>query len=101
MQQDMLVSLIEHTGLKAYFSDILGIDNIYAHSKSSHAIEYIRKNKISADEIILIGDTLHDFEVASEIGCNCILISHGHQSEQRLKKSGANVVNSLIELIKN
>jgi phosphoglycolate phosphatase len=101
MQQDMLVSIIEHAGLKTYFSDILGIDNIYAHSKSSPAIEYIRKNKISADEIILIGDTLHDFEVASEIGCNCILIANGHQSKRRLMKSGAKVLNSLIELIQN
>jgi len=101
MQQDMLMSLMEHTGLKTYFSDILGTDNIYAHSKSSPAIEYIRKNKLSAEDLILIGDTLHDFEVASEIGCNCILIAHGHQSKRRLKKSGAKVINSLIELIQN
>jgi phosphoglycolate phosphatase len=101
MQHDMLVGLIEHIGLKSYFSDILGIDNIYAHSKSAVAIDYIKENKIPVNEIILIGDTLHDFEVASEIGCNCILIAHGHQSEKRLKKSGARIVNSLIELIED
>jgi phosphoglycolate phosphatase len=101
MQQDMLVSLVKHTGINSYFSDILGIDNIYAHSKSLVAVDYLKNKKINSDQIIMIGDTLHDYEVASEIGCKCILISHGHQSELRLMKSGAMVLNSLIELIQD
>jgi phosphoglycolate phosphatase len=101
MQQDLLMSMIKQTGLKPYFSDILGIDNIFGHSKSSIAVDYLKRNKIRSTDIILIGDTLHDFEVASEIGCNCILIANGHQSKGRLMKSGAKIVNSLIELIQN
>jgi phosphoglycolate phosphatase len=101
MQQEMLVSLVEHIGIKDYFTEILGIANIYAHSKSSVAVYFLKKRKIKGNEIILIGDTLHDFEVATEIGCKCVLIAHGHQSGQRLKMSGATVVNSLIELIQN
>jgi phosphoglycolate phosphatase len=101
MQKDMLSGLVEHTGLKSYFSDILGIENIYAHSKSSVALDYIKKNKIPESDILLIGDTLHDFEVALAIGCKCILITHGHQSLQRLQNSGATIINSLKELTEN
>jgi phosphoglycolate phosphatase len=99
MQRDMLVDLVIQTGLKGYFSEILGIENIYAHSKSAVAMEYIKKNKIPVDDILLIGDTLHDFEVANDIGCRCILITHGHQSEKRLIDSGACVIDSFSQLI--
>ena len=37
-------------------------------------------------EVVLIGDTIHDFEVAEEIGADSILIASGHQSKERLTK---------------
>ena len=46
----------------------------------------------------MIGDTNHDFEVARELGIRCILVADGHQSEERLKETGAEVVSSLSEL---
>lgn len=99
MQQEMLVDLINQKGISNYFTDMLGIDNIYAHSKSSIGLEYVKANAISPNEAVLIGDTLHDFEVAREIGCRCILVANGHQSEERLKSSGTEVIKSLSELI--
>jgi hypothetical protein len=35
----------------------------------------------SAGNILLIGDTIHDYEVAQEIVLNAFL-SHGHQDEE-------------------
>jgi phosphoglycolate phosphatase len=49
--------------------------------------------------MVLVGDTLHDHEVALEIGCRCILVADGHQSEARLKATGAQVIDTLIDLI--
>jgi phosphoglycolate phosphatase len=46
----------------------------------------------------MIGDTNHDFEVAQELGINCVLVADGHQSYERLKETGAEVVSSLAEL---
>jgi phosphoglycolate phosphatase len=51
------------------------------------------------EEILLIGDTLHDHEVAEATGINCILVAHGHQSAERLKYSGRDVVNNFDELL--
>jgi phosphoglycolate phosphatase len=99
MQQDMLVDLINRKGIRNYFTDIIGMDNIYAHSKSTIGLEFVRANGIVPKEVVLIGDTLHDFEVANDIGCRCILIANGHQSEERLKSTGAEVVRSLLELL--
>jgi len=99
MQHDMLVDLVDRKEISKYFADIIGIDNIYAHSKSSIGNDYVKGKALSPANIVLVGDTLHDFEVATEIGCRCILIANGHQSEERLKSSGAEVVKSLYDLI--
>ena len=29
------------------------------------------------EAVVLVGDTLHDLEVAEAIGCDCILMTHG------------------------
>jgi phosphoglycolate phosphatase len=50
-------------------------------------------------EFLLVGDTVHDFEVASELGCACILVSNGHQSYERLKSTGVLVIEDLAQLM--
>ena len=46
----------------------------------------------------MIGDTDHDFEVAGAIGIDCLLLSHGHHCSKRLKKTGAQVVQNLMDI---
>ena len=47
----------------------------------------------------IIGDTIHDFEVAESLGIGCVLIADGHQSVERLQKTGGKVIGSLRELL--
>ena len=47
---------------------------------------------------MLIGDTIHDYEVAQEIGSECILMSHGHQDEARLLRLGIPIAKDFNEL---
>ena len=49
-------------------------------------------------EVLLIGDSVHDFEVANEIGADAVLVSHGHQSHEILSNCGVEVIKSLEEL---
>jgi len=58
----------------------------------------IKKLNLEPKELLLIGDTIHDFEVASELGCYCILVSNGHQSHERLKSTGVLVIDNLSQL---
>jgi phosphoglycolate phosphatase len=46
----------------------------------------------------MVGDTLHDAEVAEQCGFDCILFSGGHVSKQRLETKGKIIVDSLSEL---
>jgi phosphoglycolate phosphatase len=99
MKQDMLVQSVCDKGLIVYFTDILGLENICAAGKSTMAINFVQKNAVSPDEVLVIGDTTHDYEVAQQIGCRCILVADGHQTAERLKATGALVVGSLIDLL--
>jgi phosphoglycolate phosphatase len=75
MKKDMLRISVKEKGLDQYFTEILGIDNIYAESKSHMALHYVKENNLDSSDIVLIGDTVHDFEVAEEAGCRCILVA--------------------------
>ena len=46
----------------------------------------------------MIGDTLHDWEVAQEAGCPCVLLAQGHQSRARLETAGVPVLESLAQV---
>ncbi len=98
MEQDSLVNLVQKHNIHHYFKDISGINNHYANGKTSIAKILISEYKLNPEEICIIGDTIHDHEVAEEIGCKCILIADGHQSMSRLAKTGRNVLNNLTEL---
>ena len=99
-KHDNLESIIKSFKIDHYFEHISGLDNIYAGSKMELGKELIKKiNPNGNDEnILLIGDTEHDLEVANEVGIDCLLISEGHQNKERLLRLGVPVINTLTEL---
>jgi phosphoglycolate phosphatase len=96
---DTLIEIINEHGLTKYFKHVTGLDHIYATSKLIIGQELIKKIDIPLQNIVLIGDTMHDHEVAGELGIQCILIANGHQSRERLLSSGFPVLNDICELI--
>ena len=46
---------------------------------------------------VMIGDSVHDFEVAQAMGTACVLQCSGHQNRQTLAATGAPVVEGLRE----
>ena len=61
-------------------------------------IIWISKSKISKNKILMIGDTIHDSEVAERLGIDCVLVSIGHVNKSRLLKTGREVFDSLNSL---
>jgi len=49
--------------------------------------------------VLLIGDTIHDYDVSKHMGCDCLLIANGHNSYGRLAKLGVDVIGTLKEMI--
>jgi phosphoglycolate phosphatase len=89
--QQMLDTLIQHHGIRQYFQKIIGLENHYAHSKLEAGQAWMDELQYRPHDVLLIGDTIHDYEVAQDIGSNCILIAHGHNSHSRLVETGVQV----------
>lgn len=98
-KQEALDFGIQHFGIRPHFTGLMGTDNIYAEGKVGQGKRWIEQLHWQPDEVVLVGDTLHDFEVAEAIGTSCILLAHGHHTPERLKTTGAPVVHSLEELV--
>lgn len=98
-KQEALEIGINHYGIREYFSGLVGTDNIYAEGKVGQGKRWIEKLEWAPEEVVMVGDTLHDFEVAEAIGTHCILLAHGHHTPERLAATGAPVVHSLQELV--
>lgn len=93
---NMLKWQLDGLGVAEYFDEILGLGNIEAYSKVSLGTEWAKRHH--GANVLFIGDTLHDDEVAQAMGADCVLVSNGHQSAQTLRTGKAAVVNSLTAI---
>lgn len=98
MEQGELTRLTEKNDIARYFDYIFGISDHFGGGKLVLAEKAIVKSGFLPHQTCLVGDTLHDAEVAETLGISCILIADGHQSKERLEKSGHTVLNNLKEL---
>jgi len=82
--QENLEKLILHFGYADLFDSVFGIDNKFADSKTERGKELIKESTHEKQDIIMIGDTLHDLEVAEKLGIDVVLVTHGHQCQSIL-----------------
>lgn len=95
---ETLVEIVDHFGLTPHFALLAGLDNIYAHSKAALGRLQVGKLGLPPHEILLIGDTLHDLQVAREIGVDCVLVAAGHHPAEKLRQHHHCVLDSLADL---
>lgn len=102
-----ILSAMQHEGLNRhvkmlridhFFKFVQGIENYYAEGKSHLGRKLLADTGLKGQDLLFIGDTTHDFDVANEIGCQTVLISRGHNSPERLSATGAYVTGSLGDL---
>lgn len=89
--QEIIQGYAKSYGIESYFQDILGADDLLAASKIERAINYFQQKQIPLNQAVLIGDAVHDYEVAKELGIDCILLACGHQDRESLEKCGCPV----------
>ncbi len=94
-KHDTLESLLAHFGVRDFFRDVVGSDNVYAHGKIEQGRAWIRAQGFDPATVLLIGDTRHDFEVAQAMGCRCLLVADGYHPRAKLEPLGAPVVDDL------
>lgn len=95
-------------GVQPFMDHIYGVDNLDGGSKLSRARELLALLRSQPSPTpsptpvpytyVLIGDSIHDFEVANELGIGCVLFSGGSHSRARLEHF-APVGDTLVECV--
>ncbi len=97
-RHETLVEIVDHFGLRPRFIRLTGLDNIYAHSKAELGRAWVEELALPREDVLLIGDTLHDLEVAQAIGIDCVLVAAGHHPAHRLRARHDRVIENLTAL---
>jgi len=100
MEQGMLRDMIHFLEIERFFDGIYGLAHQKGDSKILRAQELAQGFVIDPQTALFIGDTDHDGEVAQALGMSVALISTGHQSAKRLRKTGHEVYESYQDLSK-
>jgi len=98
-KEDVLIEKIKYYGIDKYFCRIMGLENHYAESKVERGKKWIDELNLNPQDVLLMGDTAHDYDVSKHIGCDCLLVANGHYSYERLAKLGVDVIGTLKEMI--
>ncbi len=96
-----LKAQLKHFKIDGLFDDVLGTSDVYANGKIDVAKAYINEHHIHTENSVMIGDTLHDAEIADILGVAPILFTKGHQHPSRLKKyNSIDDLNLLKDMLK-
>ncbi|MBE3091561.1 MAG: HAD family hydrolase [Candidatus Atribacteria bacterium] len=98
-KEDVLIEKIKHYGIDKYFCRIIGLENHYAESKVERGKKWIAKLNLNPQDVLLVGDTIHDYDVSKYIGCDCLLVANGHHNYEKLAKLEVDVISTLKEII--
>ena len=105
LRQDLLDGITKELGVAEYMDFVYGVDNLDGLSKLERGRELMRRiaecGMASANETVLIGDSLHDKEVADALGVRCVLCAQGSHSYRRLAEvapTGRTLMESVSKL---
>ncbi|MBI5624655.1 MAG: HAD hydrolase-like protein [Elusimicrobia bacterium] len=94
----MLTKALAHFKVSVPLDPVLGLDDFHADGKEDLGRSWLESSGLDREGIILIGDTLHDRDVAAAMGIRCALICKGHQASSRLRGAGVPVLSDIREV---
>lgn len=97
-EQRALVQALEFFGIAGWFREVVGQSDNHAAGKIAAGRSLIERLDLDRSGAVLIGDTVHDHEVASALGIDCILVCHGHHSRTRLAAVHDRLLDTLAAL---
>lgn len=99
LRQDLLDKAVSAAGIGKYFTRVAGSDNLDGSGKLEAAKAFSASLSAGGfNRVALVGDSLHDADVAAAIGAKCILYGGGSHSPERLE-AAAPVAGSLSDAV--
>lgn len=99
-EQGNLTTQLAPFGLDPWLEAALGLGDIYAASKQSIAENWLARVDAAPSQVLFVGDSEHDYEIAASLGARCVLYTGGHQSRSHLESLGAPVVDDLRDVLR-
>ena len=101
LRQDLLSDITARLGVAPYMSRVCGVDNLDGRSKLERAREMLAalSSERPGEEFVMIGDSLHDKEVADALGVRCVLCAQGSHAAWRLR-AAAPTGDTLLEALR-
>ena len=96
-EKTMLLGCLEKYDIGKYFDGIYALDDVLARSKielGRQLLATLNEN----DRVLMVGDTVHDYEVATALGVDCVLCPRGHASRKKLATTGVPIIETLTDL---
>jgi phosphoglycolate phosphatase len=98
-EQGELNKAVAARGLRSLFTEVVGLDDHRAGSKAEAGLRLLERLACRPEEVLLVGDVGHDFQVAAAMGAKCALIPGGHHPRHKLERWGVPVLTELEELL--
>ena len=95
---DKVKARLSNLDIIDYFDAVLGRSDYMAEGKTYLAQAYFAENNLSAEQTVVVGDCVNDYDVAVSLGCDCILNTKGHQSRLEFEGIDAQIIDTLPEL---
>jgi len=103
-EHEALQQVVAKRNIMRFFTEVRGVSQGVCN-KLIEAKNWLAQKNFSAAEVVWIGDTDHDAEVASYLGVDCILVARGCVSASSLQKLNPLAVLpdfcSLLEVLEN
>ncbi|MCF6183149.1 MAG: HAD hydrolase-like protein [Bacteroidales bacterium] len=97
-KKEQLDEELEKFGISYYFENIFGLNDHYAGGKTEIGRQLIEKIGLTSDEILLIGDTTHDCDVAKTLDIKALAVSYGHHPKEKFKRCNIEVRDTIKEV---
>lgn len=98
LREDLLLQMLRDFRIVDFFELVCGSDDIYAAGKIERGQRMLNHTALWPEETLMVGDTVHDAEVAEALGFDCILFAGGHNDEERLRAK-APVIQRMLEVL--
>ena len=95
-----LIHTLEYHQLDSYFSILKTSDDGPGKPNPHILLQALDETGISAQNALMIGDTVYDMQAGQRAGCHTCGVTWGYHSEQDLRLKGANqIIHTYPELI--
>lgn len=94
-EKGVLDEMTTFHGIHGFFEEVKGLGDHYANGKIDLGLELMTELGYRPEEVVMVGDTSHDSEVAAALGVACILYTGGHHPEKRLSRCGRELIDRL------